>query len=250
MNKCILLILGLVSSTILSAQDMMLLRNVEEMHCKVEMISNVVVNYLSNGAKGKLPTTQLYMIKYEKRGNSFFNSEGESSYKSEPSSNKMSDKDISIYLCEGGEIIVSDIEVTNDEVYYRLSPGKKGWNAITGLLPNKKSEDWIAIPKDSVFLIRYFDGTREVINDLQKIENQARIEALPKVKHPFIPINKDGAFPCAAEIELKDGTTLSVVIYDVEREYVYYRKAVWPDGPVYRLQRRKIKQATRLSVEK
>jgi len=223
-----------------NAQDMMLLRNGDEIQCKVDMISNGFVSYQENGTRSQLPTTQLYMIKYEKRGNAFFNSEGESNYSSESTSTKLSKKDIAIYLCDGAEVIASELKVSNDNIDYRSS-NKNIWNAITGFLPNKKSGEWNSLPKEKVFLIRYFDGSREVINDLQKMEEQARIAALPKVKHPFVPINKDEKFPCPAELELNAGKSLSVIIYDMEREYVHYRKKEWQDGPIFRMQRSKIK---------
>lgn len=239
MKRNILLIFGLIASTFLYAQDMMLLRNGEEIRCKVEMISSGIVSYQSNGARAQLPTSQLYMIKYEKRGNCFFNSEGESNYNTESSLSKLSKKDIAIYLCDGFEVIASEISVTSDSVSYR--PAKANVRrGFSSLIQGKKGGEWITEPKGKIFLIRYFDGTREVINDLKRIEEQARIDALPKVKHPFIPINKDDNYPCPAEIEMKNGTKLSVIIYDLDREFVHYRKKEWQDGPIYRMQRSKI----------
>ncbi len=243
MKKKFLVIIGLSMSFCANAQDMMLLRNGDEIQCKVDMISNGTVSFQENGTRLQLPTTQLYMIKYKKRGNAFFNSDGESNYNSESPSAKLSKKNIAIYLCDGGEVIASEVKVTNENVDYRAS-NKKTRNDITGFLPIKKSGDWNSLPKEKVFLIRYFDGSREVINDLQKKEEQARIDALPKVKHPFIPINKDRKFPCPAEFELNDGKNISVIVYDMEREYVHYRKKEWQDGPIFRMKKSKIKNIT------
>jgi hypothetical protein len=237
MKKTILVIVGLIMSFLANAQDMILLRNGDEIQCKVDMISNGIVSYQENGTRSQMPTTQLYMIKYEKRGKAFFNSEGESNYNSESTSAKLSKKDIAIYLCDGGEIIASEVKFLDDNIDYKAS-NKKKWNAI---IPIKKSGEWNSLAKEKVFLIRYFDGSREVINDLQKIEEQARMNALPKVKHPFVPINKDENYPCPAEIKLNDGNSISVIIYDMEREYVHYRKKEWQDGPIFRMQRMKIK---------
>ena len=243
MKRIFHVIVGITISICVNAQDMMLLRNGDEIQCKVDMISNGTVSYQENGTKSQLPTTQLYMIKYEKRGNAFFNSEGESNYNSETMTAKLSKKDIAIYLCDGGEIIASEVKVVEENVDYKAS-NKKAWNSITGFPAMKKSETWNSLPKEEVFLIRYFDGSREVINDLQKSEEQARIDALPKVKHPFVPINKDEKFPCPAELELNDGKRIPVIIYDLEREYIHYRKKEWQDGPIFRIQRSKIKDLT------
>ncbi len=79
---------------------------------------------------------------------------------------------------------------------------------------------------------------------MRKLEEQAKIDARPKVKHPFIPINKDENLPCPAEFELNDGKSISVIIYDMEREYVHYRKKEWQNGPIFRMQKSKIKDIT------
>ena len=159
MKKNILIIAGLVMSYWANAQDMMLLRNGDEIQCKVNMISNGIVSYQENGTRAQMSTAQLYMIKYEKRGNAFFNTKGESNYDSESSSTKLSKKDIVIYLCDGGEVIASEVKVSSENVYYKAS-NKKVWSAFTDLLPIKKSGDWNSLSKETVFLIRYFDGSR------------------------------------------------------------------------------------------
>ena len=71
MKKTILVIVGLIMSFLANAQDMILLRNGDEIQCKVDMISNGIVSYQENGTRSQMPTTQLYMIKYEKRGKAF-----------------------------------------------------------------------------------------------------------------------------------------------------------------------------------
>lgn len=233
MNKIILLVLLLIMSSVTCAQDMILLRNGTEIQCKMDMIGNGIVSYKENGNSMQLPTTQVYMIKYAKRGNAFFNSDGETNYNTEQSAAKLGKKDIAIYLCEGGEIIASEVSITNENINYRAQSKKP-----TAFLSSKKSNDWITIAKDNVFLIRYFDGTREVINDLQKLE------ALPKVKHPFIPVSKDPSLPRPADILLNGGKTLSVIIYDLEDDNIHYRKKEWQDGPIFRINRSKINKLT------
>ncbi len=225
------------------AQDIILLRNGDEIQGKVEMISNGMVTYQANGSREQSPTQLLYMIKYENGGCAFFDAQGESTINTGVSTDKLTKKDIAIYLCEGAEIIASDIAVNNDEVTYRAIDKSKP-NILTGLISSKNSGSWNSISKDKVFMIRYGNGRRHVINDLLKIEEQARIDAMPKVKHPFVPINKDESLPCPAEIETNDGQKFTVIIYDMEREYVHYRKKEWQDGPIYRMQRSKIKEIT------
>lgn len=233
MNKITLLLFMLIWSSIAYAQDMILLRNGSEIKCKMDMIGNGIIFYKENGNNLQLPTTQVYMIKYAKRGNTFFNTDGEANYNTEQSFAKLGKKDIAIYLCEGGEIIASEVSITNEDINYRAQSNKP-----TAFLSSKKSNDWITIAKDNVFLIRYFDGTREVINDLQKLE------ALPKVKFPFVPVSKDPSLPRPADIILYRGITLSVIIYDLGDENIYYRKKEWQDGPIFRINRNKINKLT------
>lgn len=240
MNRWLLELLLVFVPLSLRAQDMIILRNGDEIQCKIEMLSNGIISYQDDGIRGQVESRQVYLIKYEKRGNTFFNSEGETLHVAETSSTKLSKKDNAIYLCDGGEIIASEVNIANDNISYRTA-NKSVIGTITGVFSGKKSGEWISISKDKVFLIRYFDGTRVVISDLKKKEEQARMDALPKVKHPFSPINKDGGYPCPADLILNDGKTVTVIVYDLEREYVHYRKIDWKDGPIFRMNRSKIK---------
>lgn len=232
MKRFIVLFSSFLSLASVFAQDMILLRDGQELDGKVEMITNGIISYKGNAGNAQVETSKVYLIKYEQRGNAFYNSEGEVQYNSDNTYTKLGKKDIAIYLCEGSEIIASEVNLSNENVNYKAGSQK---GALSGLFGKKTSKDWISIPKEKVFLIRYYDGSREVINDLSKIEEQARLDALPKVKHPFIPINKDPNYPCPAVLNLVDNTQLQVIIYDLDREYIHYRKKDWQDGPIFRI---------------
>lgn len=211
------------------AQDMIILRDGSEIQCKVELISNGTVSYINDGESDELLTSQIYMIKYKARGNVFYSSNGEVIYNANGNNkkeSKLSNTSIAIYLREGAEIIASEINIMGNEIKYVVDNGFFRKNTLE------------TVKKDKVFLIRYGDGSKELINSLDDKKAEPYIN---KVKHPFIPINKDPLYPCPADIILNDGNQISVIIYDKEREYVHYRTKEWQDGPIFRMKLSKIK---------
>lgn len=211
------------------AQDMIILRDGSEIQCKVELISNGTVSYINDGESDELLTSQIYMIKYKARGNVFYSSNGEVIYNANGNNkkeSKLSNTSIAIYLREGAEIIASEINVMGNEIKYVVDNGFLRKNTLE------------TVKKDKVFLIRYGDGSKELVNSL---DDNIKEQVVKKVKHPFIPINKDPLYPCPADIILNDGNQISVIIYDKEREYVHYRTKEWQDGPIFRMKLSKIK---------
>ena len=222
------------------AQDMIILRDGSEIQCKIELIGNGTVSYINDGESDELLTSHIYMIKYKLRGNVFYSSNGEVIYNANGNNkkeSKLSNTSIAIYLREGAEIIASEINILENEIKYAAE--KKGSGvSLSGLFGKKKPENWNTIKKDKVFLIRYGDGSKELVNSL---DDNIKEPVVKKVKHPFIPINKDPLYPCPADIILNDGNQISVIIYDKEREYVHYRTNEWQDGPIFRMKLSKIK---------
>lgn len=211
------------------AQDMIILRDGSEIQCKVELISNGTVSYINDGESDELLTSQIYMIKYKLRGNVFYSSNGEVIYNANGNNkkeSKLSNTSIAIYLREGAEIIASEINIMGNEIKYVVDNGFFRKNTLE------------TVKKDKVFLIRYGDGSKELVNSL---DDDTKEPVIKEVKHPFIPINKDPLYPCPADIILNDGNQISVIIYDKEREYVHYRTNEWQDGPIFRMKLSKIK---------
>ena len=237
-NVLILLFL-LLRSVIVGAQDLIILRNGEDILCKVEKIDNGIVSYQSDGQTTTLPVTQIYLIKYENRGNAFFNEAGETTYSTRVTT-KPSKKDILVYLCNGNEIRSTELEITAEYVRCFDSKAKTS---------KKSSEEWISLPKEEVFLVRYPDGTKDIVTNLQKTQEESKEELLPKCKHPFITINKSAGYPVLAELTLNDNKEISVIIYDSDRSYIYYRTKEWQDGPIYRLNLNKIRLITTITVK-
>ena len=224
-NRFLTLLYLLVLALAIKAQDLIILRNGDDIQCKVEKNDNGVISYQIDGQTMTLPVTQIYLIKYENRGNAFFNEAGETTYSTRVTT-KPSKKEIQIYLCDGNEIRAAELEISAESVRY-LEPKNK--------LSKKSSDEWTSIPKEDVFLVRYPDGTKDIITNLQKTEEETQIESLPNCKRPFITINKGAGYPVIAELTLNDNKEMNVIIYDSDRTYIYYRTTEWQDGPIFRM---------------
>ena len=229
------------SVIIVDAQDLMILRNGDEYQCKVEQLSDNKVFFQVGGESSSLSVDLIYMIKYASRGNAFFSETGEVTYSSKVI--KPSPKDIFIYLCSGSEIRATELNITADALLYHPS-GESGKKNMNKLFSKKTKTEWISISKDEIFFIRYPDGTRDIINNLQRKKEQARTEELLQCKRPFVPINKEAGYPVVASLVLNDGNEIPVIIYDSDRTYIHYRTKEWQDGPIYRMNRNKIKIIT------
>lgn len=238
-----LLFVCLVASFCLSAfaEDYILLRNGNEIICKVLSVNSGSISYNdASGATQDVDVKNVYMVKYEKQGNVFFDTSGAPSFNTNNGNTKISKKEIAIYLRDGEEVMATEIQILADIIHYKPTI-KKTWSKILSTFG--KSGDWYDIPKEEVFLVRYNEESRYVINSLDTQESDP-LANLPKVKHPFISINKNYELPFPAEITLRDGAILSAVLYDIDREYIYYRQTSWINGPIYRMNHKKIKNIT------
>jgi hypothetical protein len=95
----------------------------------------------------ELSNSDIYMIKYKKRGNVFFTETGER-FTSE-GDGKIPSCASAIYLIEGKEVAAYDITIdTNNVSYYPLKSKKIGLIQV-----NKKGSSSFSIPKNEVFLI-------------------------------------------------------------------------------------------------
>lgn len=238
MKRYLLTLLILQSINYSYAQDFILLKNGDEIRCKILKVSNNSVTYSIEEQKEQIPSEKLFLIKYELRGITLFNENGEADYNSEYTPAKIGKKDICIYTINGEEIVASEVKITTETINYKIA--KKGM--VTNLFASKKNGEWFVLKKEDVFIIRYFDGSKDVINDLSATIEKKEQHILQKVKHPFVPINKDSVYPCPAEMEINDGKIVDIIIYDMEREYVHYRTKEWQDGPIFRMNRNKIKR--------
>lgn len=183
MKKIIILFILLfsLSNVTISAQlwsrggknDIIFLRDGTSIQAKVQQISGKSVKFKneSSGVKlDELPVTDIYMIKYAKRGNVFFTKEGNRKTGEE---HEIDSKTALIYTTDYREIPAYDLEFDVDKIIYRSQKADKKnpqpMRHVLGLF--------------QVFMIIYPDGTSEIVTELDKAPSYATQPAQPQEEH-------------------------------------------------------------------
>lgn len=220
MRKLISLIL-LASFAIMAHADQLILRNGVIIEGKVNMVSDDGV-YLVPWVKNKLlhkkgemtiiPIEELYLIKYDKRGNVYINLDGTR----KTGENQKIDKDADIiYLLEGSEIPAFGLRIDNNNIYFQKSKEKK-----------KAMSEQVTIPTSEVFMVLYSDKSVDVFNEYKAPEPEPLPEPLPEPKEVIKVLNHT----------VEVGETLSSLskLYEVSiqeiREWNSISSKVTPNG--------------------
>lgn len=136
-------------------EDMLMLRNGQEIKGKLEMISDREILFSQGKGKGQsetYPVRDVYMVKTEKRGTIFYNPAGSKSITGSVKNNR---KASYIYLVEGGEEEAWDIRMSNGIIKFTKNPKLAATPSNTGVYPTEE-----------VFLIKYPDGSKDLITDI------------------------------------------------------------------------------------
>lgn len=138
--------------------DIIMLRDGSTIEAKIQQISGKSVKFKNetSGVKlDELPVTDIYMIKYAKRGNVFFTKEGNRKTGEE---NKPDSKATIIYTTDYREIQAYELEFDVDKLIYRTQKADRKnpqpTRHVLGLF--------------QVFMIVYPDGTSEIVTELDK----------------------------------------------------------------------------------
>ncbi|MDE6410352.1 MAG: LysM peptidoglycan-binding domain-containing protein [Muribaculaceae bacterium] len=143
-----------------NAEDLLITRTGDEYKGKLELLSDKEVNFIvkSGGLIGSrstqkvFPTNEVYMIKSDKRGYTFFNRKRERVILPAHSTGKKADL---IYLTDGGEIPAWNISLKDGVINYQKSPKQ-----VRALSNND------TIPVQDVFMIKYNDGSKDIFTDI------------------------------------------------------------------------------------
>lgn len=144
------------------ARDVVILRDGDIFEAKVNQISakSLIFQNFTNGVKSdQYPLSEVYMVKYAKRGNVYFMPDGR----------RMTGEDQTIdytasiiYTVDYKEIQAFDIVMNIGTVsYLKKKPTKKD------RYPSRYTID-----AANVFMIIYPDGTKEILSDLSSIEKR------------------------------------------------------------------------------
>lgn len=224
--------------SVYAQKDMIIMRSGMDYQGQVVLVSSdVTVFKNSNGEQQELPNRDLYMIKYDKRGNVFFTETGERITDNE-NEGKMPKGSSLIYLIEGKEIIAFDISIdVNNVAYYPLN--RKG-----SFFPfsSKKSNTQVTIPKDKVFLIKHQDGTKDLITDFETLKKQKE-EELARKRAQDKEAKREAwlkSFPKSATIITKKEVIINAMVISDDNQVIKYKKTSMNNSPIFMMDREHI----------
>lgn len=153
-NLLIICMMLMMPMCIWAGDDIMITRDGAEREVKIDRISNeqVIFTDLKKKKRGKqsLPTTFVYLIKTEKRGNIFFDEQGNQITRKQ---NKVGKKDEIVYLTTCEEVVAYDLVVTKENVQYKEI--------------DKKKAPYVTKKKSEVFMICHADGSKDLFSGVK-----------------------------------------------------------------------------------
>lgn len=261
--KYIFLLLFIFISSIVKAQDdMVILRNGREMMVKIIQIGDKQVIYkLSDKKKAAeqyLNSKEVYMIRFKEDRNVYFNADG-SRFTGE---RYEIDKDADIlYLVSGKEIPVYQLNMTSNVIRYKER--------------DKKKDPICRYEKSDVFMIKYKDGTKDIITAFPEVKQEIKRQTeslsnsggmtltpstLPvthSTENQLVPVNEQvqsvgisntnkknipydikqlPKVPFNAVIQTNDGWNIKAVVKRVDAKKITYAKATQPNGNTYTIE--------------
>lgn len=255
------------------AQDHIIFRDGREKDYKVIQVnSDKTLCKESDKKKAEeiiLDNSDIYMIRYEKRGNVFFTEEGERF--SGKTIEKPDNKATMIYLKEGKEIEAFDFEMTSDSIKYKEEKGR-----INIFTKREKDVETKEIPKSDIFMLKYPDGTKDILtpfvskkkeNDqnhsetksknqtvlTQNVNNYSDIENSRAKNNQNLANQQDEennlpepekvniTFPCKAIIETIQNSTIAAIVQSDDGDDIAYKRQSNPNGPTYHIRHTNVK---------
>ena len=212
-------------------RDLIILRDGSERRVKIVMVRNdntLFATDKKSSVQESVPNKDVYMIKYDKRGNVFFTENGERFSGADDA--KIPSNATAIYLLKGEEIIGYNVEMDADKVSFTKT--------------KKEGKDVSTINKSDIFLIVYPDETRELLNDFATIRRM-REKALAEKKRleeEARLAELRSRYPKDAIIKTVKNVTINVSLLSETEEYVTYKKLGQKNSPVYHMNRTNIKE--------
>lgn len=204
--------------------DLILMRDGTEKKVKIVTVTNEKTTYCLNSQNEEsVPNILVYMIKYRQRGNVFFTEEGERI--SGDGNGRIPTGAAAIYLLEGKELIGYNIVM--DE--YKIS-----------FTETKKSSSQTSyIAKSKIFLIKYPDGTKDIMNDFEMVKREREELELKKKKWELLKTKEEESkiFPREVVIKTTKGNTIRAVLLSDDGEFISYKKIESKEGLQYKMKR-------------
>ena len=184
--------------------------------------------------------TKVFMLKFKTRGNVVFNSRGERILTTSEHIDIPKDA-IVVYYKDGREVPAYNLTMDTDVVSFKTS--KKDRKAL------------VYSPKSEVFMIRYPDGTRDILTNLAveeqrqkereveeaRLKEQREAEVADSIKAASAEEAASATNPKKATIITKKGMRMKVWVCSETATMVSYKKADSAKAPVFNMSKTKIK---------
>ena len=231
-DKWVLLLILLSSCPLWTygQRDLILLRDGSERKVKIILVKNesTVFSVDESSAQQNISNKDIYMIKYDKRGNVFFTEDGERV--TGAGDGKIPSNATTIYLLKGQEIIGYNVEMDTIRVLYTTS--------------RKRGKDLFSVNKSDIFLIAYPDGTKEMLNDFESIKRM-REETLAEKRRQEEEARLAelrSRYPKDATIKTIKNVSINVSLLTETDEVVTYKNSGQGNGPIYHMNKANIKE--------
>lgn len=228
-----------------SAQDAIIYRDGRVKSVKIIQTNNDKTLFKESDNKKAteeyVENTKVFMLKFKTRGNVVFNSHGERILTTSEHTQIPKDA-IVVYYKDGREVPAYNLTMDANTVSFKTS---------------KKGKDRpIFSPKAEVFMIRYPDGTRDILTDLmaeeqrererkaeeERLRTQREAEEAEAARKKAEEENMSNAKnPKKATIITQKGVRMKVWICEDDGMTVSYKKTDSPKAAIFKLSKKRIK---------
>lgn len=237
--------IGAMLATLQSiAQDAIIFRDGRVKSVKIIQTNNDKTLFKESGNKNAseefVENTKVFMLKFKTRGNVVFNANGERILTTSEHTEIPKDA-IVVYYKDGREVPAYNLTMDASVVSFKTS---------------KKAKDRpIFSPKSEVFMIRYPDGTRDILTNLavaeqlqrEREEEEARLKAqreaevADSIKAADIEEAASTTNPKKATIVIKKGVRMKVWVCSDTATMVSYKKVNSAKAAIFNMSKAKIK---------
>lgn len=237
--------IGAMLATLQSiAQDAIIFRDGRVKSVKIIQTNNDKTLFKESGNKNAseefVENTKVFMLKFKTRGNVVFNANGERILTTSEHTEIPKDA-IVVYYKDGREVPAYNLTMDTSTVSFKTS---------------KKAKDRpIISPKSEVFMIRYPDGTRDILTNLAveeqqqqereaeeaRLKAQREAEVADSIKAAAIEEAASATNPKKATIVTKKGVRMKVWVCSDTATMVSYKKVNSAKAAIFNMSKAKIK---------
>lgn len=227
-----------------SAQDAIIFRDGRVKSVKIIQTNNDKTLFKESDNKKAteeyVENTKVFMLKFKTRGNVVFNSHGERILTTSEHTQIPKDA-IVVYYKDGREVPAYNLTMDANVVSFKTS--KKARKAS------------VFSPKSEVFMIRYPDGTRDILTNLAieeqrqrereaeeaRLKAQKEAEMADSIKAATVEAAASATNPKKATIVTKKGVRMKVWVCSDTATMMSYKKVNSTKAPVFNMSKAKIK---------